>query len=918
MNHPTKISTRLFIFMAAAFLFTPLRAALAESFITLNTFSGPATTVDVLGGGWAVNETVSIYLQNVSGIPAATAITSNDSFISTTTVAIPPATASGPLPIIAVGSINHEQRQNSFYVVPFTPTTVITGNNTPGSVLQISGTGFAFNELVVFTINGTAMGNVVADSAGNFANTSATIPNIAPGTYQLRVTGQASHAENIHYFYVGDFFPNITPSTYYLLPGQVLKFSGGGFAAGETVKVFEGKNSTVLATIVADAYGEFVNAGSVTIPLSYQGTKTFVVQGQTTHGSAQVDVTIGTFNPQITPSNYFILPGTPALFSGDGFAGNEMIQVYEGQNQTPLTHFSVDSDGHFDNTNVITVPFAWTGSNRTFTFVGVASAARASVTITIGQFNSLVTPSTYHITAGKDISFSGNGFAPHETINITEGSIDTILAHIASDTGGQFADSGLYTIPFAWANSGRTFHFTGASSHTKADVIITVAQFTPMVNPSLYYILPGSTVAFSGTGFGTNENILVTAGTSSTILTTIPADVEGNFSLGGAISIPFAWQGKHTLHFKGEKSLGAADLDLTIGSFNPLIAPSTYYAIPGQKITINGTGFAPGENVDIVLNGGEKITAQASSTGAFVTTESFVTPFKTTVLHFVATGEQSLASSTLDVGVGALYPAVTPDPWYIKSGSSIIFSGTGFAPDETINLSSAGTILKTFLANDAGGFAGQSVTTGFGPDRNAAYTFSGDKSGATTVLTITIAGLQPYLLLDTYYAGGGAPLTIGGVGFASNEPITVSFAGQVIGTPIADATGNFTLHTTVPYGAAGDKQIVVTGNNSHSTGNATFTEAAVYSSAHLGAYFGAAGASVEFVGNGYVPGEKINITTDRTGTSTAYQFTADASGNFDNSGYIIPAGFAGRPVYLTITGEHSLAAIKIQYYVTGM
>ena len=444
MRKTKKMYSGFIFLLIVSFSLLPVYPAFAVAFLTLDNFSGYATTIMASGGGWTGGETISFYLNTASGSPVATTVVGDNSFFGPTAVPIPANTPQGPLPIIAVGSISSEQQTNSYYVVPFNPNTTIVGNNTPGSILSIDGQGFAPNEIVQFTMEGITMGQVTADTDGNFLDGQAIIPSITTATHILHATGQSSGADAATYFYVGGFYPSVAPSTYYILPTQVLSFSGGGFAPGETIDVFDGQNQTPLSSITADDAGTFADAGSITIPLSFIGTKTFRAVGRISHGAAQTDITVGSFIPFATPSTFYILPGDVLTFSGGGFAASEPVKIFEGASQTEISNFTADAEGNFANTGATSIPFDWVGTSHTFRLVGQIGGGVTEVMLTIGQFNSLVSHSLYHLNAGENISFTGTGFSHGEIISVTEGQSQTVLTTITADADGNFIDGGTF------------------------------------------------------------------------------------------------------------------------------------------------------------------------------------------------------------------------------------------------------------------------------------------------------------------------------------------------------------------------------------------------------------------------------------------------------------------------------------------
>lgn len=1096
MKPTKKVSIGLLIFATLNFLVFPISPALAAGFVILDKFSGPPGPVRVSGGGYAADEIISIYLHAVSGAPAETARTDGGGSFGPSTVTIPYSAPLGPLSIIAVGSASGERQSNTYYVNPFTPVISVSGGNTPGSYISVTGEGFAPNEMVVFSMGGQELGSVTAHSGGGFGTGRIVIPNLMPGTYQLRAIGKETQAMAVQYIYIDTFWPSVTPSTYHILPTQVLNFSGTDFAPGETVLVHsaisgsasggEGQGHTLMATITADRNGSFSGQGNVVIPSHFTGTRTFAFSGQTSGAQTTVEVQIGQYNPLLSPSEHYILPGHALAFSGTSFAANEMVKIsaYGGDSQEVVAQVQANSEGAFTNQGSFIIPYEWVNSSRAFRAVGQSGGGESIASITVGQFNSLVSASSYYASPGQAISFTGDGFAADENIGVSEGADPALLASVTANGGGSFTNAGTITIPFSWAGTSRTFHFKGSKSGTSADVVITVAPWNALVEASTYSLLPGERISFTGSGFGQFEDVVV-AGNASSTLATAATDRAGGFTNAASFLIPYGWTGEQTLTFKGQKSGAEASVGITIASFYPGLSASEYYVMPGQTITIAGQGFAPNEHVAISA-GTQTVHATANALGMFQNAGPIQVPRAGNAFTVSAVGENSRLPVAVEITIGTLYPNVAPDKWYAFVGSMISFSGSGFVANENVVVKRGGTALATIPTDAFGSFANYDISTAFGAPRTELYTFTGEETGGTAEVALTLAGLEPYILLSSYYTQPGSQLSISSHGFGANEdvdiaigsemstatanaagmvnsvPMTIPFGtgdtavisitgktsgaraetmlslapfwtdvvpsawyarpgsvvsfvgngfapsevvnivrdGSPAGTVTADATGSFTgeamlgytgpvsqftftgaksgassvvpitvadlypgmelsvyygkggepitvfssgfagnetlgidfggtalgttktddngvfSHTTViPYLTPGDKIVKVTGQGSGATMQVNFTQAEVYASAWLGAYAGPPGASVNFLGSGYLPNEPIEILTDRTGTSVVHTFTADAVGGLNNSGYTIPSDFTEGPLKFTIKGKNSYTTVEVTYYV---
>ena len=907
--------TVLFVGSVFASAVTP---AFASGYLTLSAFSGhPGVTVQASGGGLATGDVVNVYLGSTSN-KVGTATAAADSSFGPVAVSIPANTAQGPISIIAIDSNTNQQLTNSYYVNPFTPTlTVATGANTPGTSLTVAGSGFASNEMVTLALAG-ATGTATADATGAFTAGHITIPNVTAQTYTLTGTGQASNAQAIAYFYVGAFFASVSPSTYYVLPTQPLSFSGSGFAAGETVNVTSGTSTTPLSTLTTAADGTFTAAGAVNVPVNFAGTtQTFTLTGTTSHASASTTVTVGNFFPGVYPSAYYLAPNASLSFSGSGFAGNETVNVYEGINtSTVYSTFTTSATGAFTNAGSFMVPYNFAGSTRTFRLIGSLSHAEGDVNVTIGQYYPTISPSTYYINPGQTMTVSGSGFAPSEKVDISVGGSTPV--QVTNGVLGTFNNVSI-TVPYS-ALPFATLTAFGESSHATATTTITLGAYFATVTPSSYYVQPGSMISFLGTGFAPSENVQISVASSPTATPTtiesVTTDAAGNLSAAN-ISVPLTASGSQIFSFSGSLSNVHTSVTVGVAPLNPNVSADNYFALPGSIVHVTGTGFGISEPVHVTA-GTFSANTTATVKGA-VGPIAVTLPFGNTTSSIVITltGGSSHVSASTTVTLASFYPSVSPSTYYTTPGSSVSFTGSGFAANEKVNETLNGASIGSTTADAMGNIIVAAATMPLSVHNAANYTFTGASSGASASVSVTLSGFYASVGLSNYYAVGGTAETVSGIGFAGNEPVSVTFGGVSLGNATTAADGSFSMVTTVPFATAGNKNVVATGTISGASATTTFTEAPVYVSAQLGTYAGAPGTAVDFIGSGYLPNEPVTIMTSQTGSTVEYTFNADASGNFNNSGFMIPANFTPGNLTITITGQHSLTPVSIVYYVTG-
>lgn len=126
-----------------------------------------------------------------------------------------------------------------------------------------------------------------------------------------------------------DYYPNAEPSAWYILPGQMLGFTGTGFAPLEKIYITD-ENNGAVTTEFADASGNLNAPNLFAVPYNWQNTvRNFSVVGAESDWSIPIKITVGTFYPQITPSRWWLRRGQTLTVFGKYFAPNETVRLYE-------------------------------------------------------------------------------------------------------------------------------------------------------------------------------------------------------------------------------------------------------------------------------------------------------------------------------------------------------------------------------------------------------------------------------------------------------------------------------------------------------------------------------------------------------------------------------------------------------------
>ena len=530
--------------------------------------------------------------------------------------------------------------------------------------------------------------------------------------------------------------------------------------------------------------------------------------------------------PTLIVSGGGTTPYSTITLSGTGFAANENVSLLFGLSTTSA-HTS--SAGSFTGA-ALTIPNIPTGL---YTIIGIGQTLGdvGSLAYYVAAFNPNISPSTWWTAPGSTVSFSGSGFAPNEQVTSSLGGSASPYATFAADASGAFTDRASFTIPYSLRNASAVFALHGLLSGYTQTINVGVGDLYPYINSSLWYVLPGNTIVFSGGGFGAGEGVSVYYGTSSTVIAHTTANSIGAFAATPPIFVPYG-TGVAPFRVVGDLSGATVAAPITRANFYPTLNPSAYYSAPGGTISLSGSGFAPNEVVDVTMGSATTTTtATTDASGAF----SIV------ALHLPAVGGVQIAINAV-----------------------------------------------------------------------------GRTSGATSNFLMTMGQYYSWIVVNNWYALGGTPLTITGHNFAAGESIALSSGGLNFGSAIAGSTGDFVANTTVPYAPAGNLTLVATGNLSNASANLTMTVAPVYTDIQLAHYFGAPGTAIEFIGHGYVPNDIVQIRTNRTGTTVVATIHADATGSFDNTSYVIPSTWLEGNLLLTITGTRSFDVKTIGYYVTGI
>jgi hypothetical protein len=296
---------------------------------------------------------------------------------------------------------------------------------------------------------------------------------------------------------------------------------------------------------------------------------------------------------------------------------------------------------------------------------------------------------------------------------------------------------------------------------------------------------PGDTVTVSASGFGSGEKVGVFWGrVSGTPAATLTADGSGSISQ-ASVPVGVAPTGPTTLVLVGEKTKTTATAPYQMLGLYPVLTPHPYAVQAGHSVTLNGSGFAPGEQVLLYLNaasGTPALTTTASSGGSL--SLSFVVPFGLKGNQtLTAIGDQSRAAVDSGFDVLSYNPSAQVSTYGAMPGTTVSFYASGFAANEVVEVylgrgqGNSGQLVSAFRVNSKGSAAAAGtyvIPNGTGPALY--FTMVGQQSGGTATAKVsvttpsqpvTVPSQPPYVLPPSL---GGTPSPQPSAGQSSPQP----------------------------------------------------------------------------------------------------------------------------------------------------
>ncbi|MDB5224471.1 MAG: hypothetical protein JWO43_93 [Candidatus Adlerbacteria bacterium] len=179
------------------------------------------------------------------------------------------------------------------------------------------------------------------------------------------------------YNQVATYYPSVSASTYYVLPGQAITFSGRDFAPSDTITITAPRDTGVM-NVTASSNGSFINQGFYVVPFAFADSRqTFTLTSNQSGKSFPITVVVGTFYPNLNPDSYYVARGSQGQASVEGFAPGELVEL--------MVNGKVVATAHADSVGRATMNYSVPTYGTTFLLMaaGRASHTESDRTITL-------------------------------------------------------------------------------------------------------------------------------------------------------------------------------------------------------------------------------------------------------------------------------------------------------------------------------------------------------------------------------------------------------------------------------------------------------------------------------------------------------------------------------------------------------
>ena len=645
----------------------------------------------------------------------------------------------------------------------------------PGTVVNVSGSGFKADSAGMLTIGGDAIQQVSTNSDG-VLNATVTIPEVSGGTKTISPnrlgTGSATFTVT----------PTLTIDRSNAVPGARVTVSGTGFGNRESKINVKFDNTVVASGISADASGRW--SGSFAVPDTTAGSHRVRASGQRTKESSVPVVTLSVA-AGFTLGTASGPPGTVVPVSGSGSRAGERVTIIVGDN---LASAIATASAQGAWSAKVTIPSAPRGPLNIFarsaTGQPLASAFNITPSFTLEEASG---------NSGGQVTAKGEGFGANQTgISLTfDGAI---VGSANANAQGSWTTT--ITIP---SSAQGAYPVEVSDAAVRSQVPFTIL---PAVNLATPEAPPLSTASISGSGFAANEpEITVALGGDITLASQISADAKGSWS--ATFTVPELAGGKYAITVSGPKT-SSDSIERQVLIITPAIELSVASGPTGTVVSVTGRGLegnAKGLGVD--YDGAAVATGiNTDEWGRFAA--AFEAPLSAAGNHPVTITSSAAPAPASDFRI---IPSIEIDISQGPPGATVTVNGTGFGSNEAnITLTYAGQELPSSVTADGQGtftapVAIPSSTSGI-HRLQAAGPLTGQAVRPEQSFEVT-----PALTLSEPVGNIGSNLAVTGRGFEANKDLNISYDDTRTASVTTDVSGSFQAEFTVPGSRHGEHQV---------------------------------------------------------------------------------------------------------------
>ncbi|PIY19149.1 hypothetical protein COZ13_06840, partial [Candidatus Desantisbacteria bacterium CG_4_10_14_3_um_filter_40_18] len=530
-------------------------------------------TVIVEGTGFGQDEQVRIDFGNTLTIAMAT--TSSEGTFATSFVVDEQPT--GGKYVKAIGLFSGQTDTRIFTINPGI-SIVSPGSGTVGTLVDVEGKGYWASEWIQVDFGGSVNVVEVSTNINGGFKTSFVINTQPFGITTIIAKGLQSGLTDDDVFTIRGHILNMTPTRGSV--GSIISIDGDGYGNNEWVGFYLG-NELLIDKILTTEYGTF--AGTYIINTQPYGTKIVRVYGSSTAEMTTAPFTIHANVADVLPS--FGSVGSWVTIKGNGYGADERVVIAFGTIKEPkIASTQSTICGEFEVSYIIDTQVYGT---TTVEAEGASSVEKAYNYYHIRENITLVSPTVSMV--GSLVTVMGNGYGSGERIQIDYGKTISIT-NTVSNGRGEFS--------VVWTVDTQKY-----ATHT----ITASGLNTPTRISSYHFIIPkivvnpttgmlGTIITVCGTGYGTNEPVMLGFGTNPAITYCGSETVSEEGSWTATFAIDTQKCGKTMVEGIGETYCVPASDYVWI---TPKVWVLPAMGVVGAEITVMGAGYAVSETVQI-------------------------------------------------------------------------------------------------------------------------------------------------------------------------------------------------------------------------------------------------------------------------------------------------------------------------------